>query len=635
MNRLKMIVTLAMVLIMAVAVTGYAGKGVAEVAQAKDRSDIPDKYKWNLADIFEDWAAWEEAYKKLDEGIDVTAKMKGTLKDGPENVLKLFKHQDEMGQLSYKVYFYPSLMLDENQKNNDINARKQQVMALFAKESAATAWINPELLEIPLATMQQWMDQNEDLAVYRFAIEDLYRMQEHVLDADGEQILSYSSRLQSAPNDIYSMLSTADIDYPTVTMSDGEEIKLSYGTYYKILTENRNQADRKMTFEEFMKTYTANINTYAAIYHGVGQRAWFTAQARKYGSTIEAALEGNNIPVSVVDNLIKTTREGTEPLQKYYALRKKLLNLDTIDLYDGSVPLVDIDKKYDYETAMKWIIDSVKPLGKEYQKRVEEAFDSRWLDVYENEGKRSGAYSAPVYGVHPYMLINYTDTMNDMFTVAHEMGHTMHTDLSHKNQPFVYAGYTIFVAEVPSTLNEALLLDYLLEKTKDPKERILLLQHAIDSIMGTFYTQVMFADFERQALQKIEQGQPITSEVLNGIYSELLDAYFGDVIEHNELYNSTWARIGHFFRTPYYVYQYATCFASSAKLMDDIRSDDKKVRKAALARYMELLKSGGNDHPMEQLKKAGVDLSTPDPVNAVIERAGSLVDQLEKEIEKL
>jgi oligoendopeptidase F len=368
------------------------------------------------------------------------------------------------------------------------------------------------------------------------------------------------------------------------------------------------------------------------LYNGVLQRDWFHAQARGYASTLEAALHGDDIPTSVVENLIAVTKAGVEPLRRYHRLRRRVLGVESYRLYDVFVPLAHHDARYPYDEVGDWVVDSVRPLGREYQQRVRAAFDGRWIDVFENAGKRSGAYSAPVYGSHPYMLLNYNETLDAVFTLAHEMGHSMHTLLSHESQPFVYAGYTIFVAEVPSTLNEALFLDLMLERVEQPRERAVLLQHAIDSIASTFYTQVMFADFELQAHRLVEQDQPVTADALNGIYAQLLRDYYGDVIDEEEISRLTWARIPHFFSTPYYVYQYATCFASTASLMQSLRSRDAAVRADGVDRYLSLLRAGGSDYPMKLLSRAGVDLSRPDTVKAVASELDMLVGRLEEAI---
>ena len=595
---------------------------------SRRRDEVPDRYKWNLSDIFPSWEAWEAGYKTLEAGIAKYASLKGTLAGGPENLLIAFRLSEELGQLAYRVWYYPSLQYDEDQRDNAINAKRQQVQILFARLGQAESWFNPELLTIPLETVRGWMEQSEALRVYRFAIENLYRQQEHVLDEAGEKLMSLASRLASAPNDAYWALSTADAKFPTITLSNGEQVTVSYGQYRALLATRREQADREAAFRALHETYRASLNTYATLYNGVCQRDWFQARARGYKSTLDAALHGDNIPTSVVENLIETTRAGVEPLRRYHRLRRKTLGVSSYQVYDFSIPLVTFEKKYKYDEVLDWIIAAVEPLGPEYQARMREGFTGRWIDVYENEGKRSGAYSAPVYGTHPYMLLNYTDTLDDVFTLAHEMGHSMHTILSHEEQPFVYSNYTIFVAEVPSTLSEALLLEFMLKRSTDPDERIVLLQHAIDNITGTFFTQVMFADYELRAHRLAEQDQPITSEILTDTYTTLLRDYYGDSIDMNPLTGITWARIPHFFNSPYYVYQYATCFASAARLSHEIMRGDTGARTS----YLTLLKSGGNDYPMEQLKKAGVDLAQPDTVRAVLEQLDDLVSRLEREL---
>jgi len=596
------------------------------------RDAIPSRYKWDLTSICQTWDEWHAAYTKLDEAIAAFPGFQGTLAQGPERLLGAFKAMDAMGALSYRVWYFAALHYDEDQRNNEINARRQQVQILFAKQQQASAWFNPELLGIPLETVRAWFDANRELAVYRFAIESLFHEQEHVLDEPGERLMSYAGRFNSVPHDSYSALTTADVKFPSIVLSDGSKVTLTYGQYRALLETNRNQEDRATAYRTFHQTFADNQNTFAALYNGVLQRDWFHARARDYKTTLDAALHGNNIPTSVVENLIAVTKQGVEPLRRYHRLRRRVLGVSTYRLFDVFVPLVEHAARYPYDEVGAWIVDSVAPLGGDYQQNVRSAFDGRWIDVFENSGKRSGAYSAPVYGAHPYMLLNYNETLDAVFTLAHEMGHSMHTLLSHQTQPFVYAGYTIFVAEVPSTLNEALFLDLMLDRARSREERIVLLQHAIDSIASTFYTQVMFADYELQAHRLVEQDQPVTADVLNTIYASLLDAYYGDVIDKEEVSKVTWARIPHFFSTPYYVYQYATCFASTARLMQAIRSKDPGEREDAVNRYLNLLRAGGSDYPMNLLARAGVDLSQPDTVRAVATELDTLVARLEQEL---
>jgi oligoendopeptidase F len=602
--------------------------------QLRNRTDIPDRFKWNLTHIFPTWEAWQAAYDELDRKIVAYAALQGSLARGADALLDAYRVRDEIGALSYKVWYFPALQYDQDQRDNEINAKRQQVQILFAKAAQAGAWFDPELLTIPLPTVQKWMAGNPELAVYRFAIEDLYRQQEHVLDDKGERLLSLASRFSSSPNDAYAALSTADIKHPTVRLSTGD-VTLTYGQYRAILATHRDQPDRAAAFREYHKLFDANVNTYASLYNAVLQRDWFHSQSRGYASTLEAALHGNNIPAAVVENLIETTKAGTAPLRRYHRLRKRVLGLDTYHSYDTTIPLVDFDRRYPYEDVLEWLPASVAPLGDAYQRQLRETLEGQCIDVYENPGKRSGAYSAPVYGVHPYMLLNYNDTLDAVFTLAHEIGHSMHTLLSSAHQPFVYSAYTIFIAEVPSTLSEALFLEHMLARATDDRERIVLLQHAIDGIVSTFYTQVMFADYERQAHQLVEQGRPVTAEVLGDIYLDLLKAYHGDALDYDEASRVTWARIPHFYSTPYYVYQYATCFASSAQLIHQLTTGPEADRRAAIDRYLTLLKSGGSDHPMALLKRAGVDLSRPETVLAVATQLETLVTKLEAAIDDL
>ena len=598
--------------------------------RSRNRAEIQDAYKWKLDDIYSDWPSWEKALAELESRIGEYAALKGTLGKGPDQLLKAYQLNDALGQLAYTVYFFPSLKYDEDQRDNQVNGRRQQVQALMARWQEATSWLSPELLAIPLETVRKWMASHADLAQYRFAIEEVFRQQEHVLDEKGERLMSLSSRLSGAPNEAYQSLSTADAKFPDITLSTGETVTMSYGQYRAVMATNRHQPDRRAAFLAHYGTYSQSLNTYATLYHSVCQRDWFHARARGYKTTLDAALHGNNIPRAVVDTLIEATRAGVKPLQRYHQLRRRALKLEKYFPYDFSIPIIEWDRRYAYDSVLEPIVSSTATLGADYQARMWRGFRERWIDVYENDGKRSGAYSAPVYGVHPYMLMNWADTLDDVFTLAHEMGHSMHTMLSHERQPFVYSDYTIFVAEVPSTLSEALLLDHLLERAPDKAEQVVLLQHAIDNIASTFYTQVLFADFELAAHELVEKDEPITAEVLNGLYEERFHAYYGDAVDMEPLTPITWARIPHFFNTPYYVYQYATCFASAAKLAGEITTGSDASRAAARKRYLDLLGAGGSDHPMTLLKAAGVDLSDPTTVRAVVDQLDDLVGRLEK-----
>jgi oligoendopeptidase F len=615
--------------------THVTTEAAAEAPRARSREEIPEYFTWKLSDIYPDWDTWEAGLKEFESKLSGYAELKGTLAQGGDRLLKAFTLDDDLGQLSYKLWYYAGLTYDQDQRDNVANARRQRVQILFAKAEEARSWFAPELLAVPLETVRGWMASNPALAVYRFAIERLYHQQEHVLDEKGEHLLSLASRFATTPHDTHSMLSTADVKHPTVTLKDGTRVSLTYGQYNALLSTNRHQPDRAVAFQAFHEVFAANANTYASIYNAVLQRDWFIAQARGYKTTLEAALHENDIPPSVVENLVATAKRGTGPLQRYHRLRKKVLGLQEYHAYDQLVPLIEFNRKYEYQTVLDEIVESMKPLGSEYQKDVRQAFDGRWIDVYENPGKRSGAYSAPVYGVHPYMLLNYNDTIDAVFTLAHEMGHSMHTIQADMHQPFVYSNYTIFVAEVPSTLSEMLFFDHMLSRATDQRERIVLLQHAIDDMVGTFFRQCLFADYELQTHRLAEQGQPVTADALSRIYFDLLKAYHGDAMTYDEVSKITWARVPHFYATPFYVYQYATCYASSAQLIRQITTGSTDERREGVDRFLSLLRAGGSDYPMTLLKRAGVDLGTPAPAEAVVAQLDKRVSQLEAEIAKL
>ncbi len=599
------------------------------------RAEIPEQYTWDLSAIYPNWDAWENDLVKLQELMDRYRSFKGTLAQGPERILEVSKLSDELGQLAYKVYRYPALQQQQDTSDNNAKARLGQVHVAFVKFNQATAWFTPELLAIPEETMTKWLDETPELAPYRFGIEETYRKQRHILDETGERLLAYSGGFTATPSDTYNSLANADVRFPEFTLSNGETLTATNGVYNSGIRSFRNQADREAVFKAHFTVWDDFTNTYASIYNSVLQRDWFLAQARNYPSTVEAALDDNAIPVEVLENLIETAKAGVEPLQRYNRIRKEFLGLERYRYFDFYIPLYEIDWPFHYDEAQPMVIASVAQFGPEYQATVRRAFDERWIDVYENEGKRAGAFSAGVYGVHPYMLLNYSDTMNDAFTLAHEMGHTMHTVLSSENQPFSTSEYTIFVAEVASMTNENFFLDSLLEHEQDPKRRIALLEHAINDIAQGFYRQTMFADYELKAHRAVEAGTPITAELLQNLYLESLHDFFGDSFDDQDWYRNTWARVSHFFNSPYYVYQYATSKAAASLFHQRMTTGSPAERQTVIDRYLELLKSGGNDHPMAQLKKAGVDFTTPEPIEAMIATMDRLVTQLENELETM
>ena len=597
------------------------------------RDNIGQEYKWNLSDIYENYSAWEKDFEKVGELKRELARFKGQF--GNEGkLLEFFQKQEEMDKISYKLYRYPQLARDLNSSDKEAVEHLQKVQFLFAEISTELSWVNSELVD-NRENIEKWIEKKE-FDDYRFGLKNLFRLQKHILEEKESKLLSYYSSFFSAPRSIYSEVTVTDVEWPQVTFSSGEKVDVTPANYSKILSTNRNQEDRKLMFQTFYTIYEKKKNTIAAIYNSILQKGIASKKAYNYDSFLLSHLESDNIPEEIYLNLVNTAKNNTKPLQRYLKLRKKILGLEKYYNFDGSINLIEFDKEYEYDDAKEIVLNSVAPLGKDYVEKMKKAISEGWLDVFEAKGKRTGAYSAGVYGVHPYMLLNYNKTLDSVFTLAHELGHTLHTLYSDENQPFSMADYTIFVAEVASTFNERLLLDYMLENTNDPKERIALLEQEIGNIVGTFYFQALLADYEYQAHKLAEAGEPITAEVLSKIMEDLFDKYYGDIIEKDDLIYIFWARVPHFFNSPFYVYQYATCFASSAILYEKmINSSDESKRKETLDKYIQLLSSGGNDFPMEQLKKAGVDLSKIETIEAVARQFDLLLDKLEAEIGKL
>ena len=573
---------------------------------------------------------------KLKELMIEIPKYQGEISKNPKTFVEFINLEEKISRLLDKIYLYPYLQRDLDSTNEMASVKLQEIESIYANYSISSSWITPEILTIPKETMITWINNNPTLEPNRFPLMEIYRLQEHVLSADKEKLLSYFGQYLGVPSDIYSELSTSDIKWNDVELSDGSKTTVTNGVYSKVISTNRNQEDRKKVFEALYNSFNINKNTYASIYKSILQRDFATAQSRNYKSSLEKALNPKNIPLDVYTSLIESTKENTAPLKRYIALRKKALNLSDYHYYDNSINIVDYNKEFTYEEAKNTVLESVKPLGEDYYNGLNTALSEGWLDVYETPNKRSGAYSLNIYDVHPYMLLNYNGTMDAVFTLAHELGHTMHSMLSTKNQPYPISSYTIFVAEVASTFNERLLLDNMLKNTTDPKEKIALIEQAIGGIVGTYYIQSLFADYEYQAHQIVENGGAITPEVLNNIMENLFKDYFGTELTMDELQKIIWARIPHFYNSPYYVYQYATSFASSANLYDRITNAKytPQEREQAKNEYLTLLKSGGNDHPMNQLKKAGVDLSKKDAFNAVATEFNRLLDLLEEELKK-
>jgi len=601
------------------------------------RSEIDNKYKWNMTDFYPDWAEWDKDLEALKSMMKEIPQYKGQIKDDSKKFVELIKLEEKMGRLLDKLYVYVYMLKDLDSKDEVSSVKLQEIQAIYTEYSVSAAWITPEILQIPKETMEKWIDENPELKDHRFGLMEIYRLQGHVLDEGKEKLLSYYGQYMGAPHDIYAELSISDMKWNEVKLSDGYEGPVTNGVYSKVLATNRNQEDRKKAFEALYGAFDNNKNTYGAIYRALLQRDVASSKGRNYNSSLEKALEPKNVPTEVYTTLLKSAIDNNAPLQRYVNLRKKALGLKEYHYYDNSINIVEYDKTFDYDVAKEMVYNSVAPLGEDYSAKMNRAISEGWIDVFETKNKRSGAYSIGIYDVHPYMLLNYQSTLDDVFTLAHELGHTLHTMLSNENQPYATHDYTIFVAEVASTFNERLLLDYMIKNSNDPIEKIALIEQALGNIVGTFYIQTLFANYEYQAHKLIEEGKAVTPDVLSGIMDNLFKEYFGDSITMDELQKIIWARIPHFFNSPYYVYQYATSFASSANLYDRITNTkySEEERNKAKEDYLTLLKSGGNDHPMSQLKKAGVDLEKVESFHAVAVEFDRLLDILEEELNKL
>ena len=596
----------------------------------KDRKTIEQKYKWNLNDIYENYDMWESDLEKFEKLTKEVPKYKGQIKNNSKKFVELELLMEKIARLLDRLYLYPYMLKDLDSTDEITSIKMQEIEMIYTKFGTETAWIAPEMLEIPEETMNEWIKKHPELEERKFGLSEMYRLRKHVLSEDKEQLLSHFSQFMGSSSDIYGELSISDMKWNTIKLSTGEEIAVSNGVYSKILATNRNQEDRKLAFEALYKSYENSKNTFAAIYRAIIQQNVASCNARSYESCLDRALENKNIPKEVYFSLVNSAQENTAPLRRYIELRKKALKLKEYHYYDNSINIVDYNKVFKYDDAKEIVLNSVKPLGEDYQAKMKRAISEGWLDVFETKNKRSGAYSINIYDVHPYMLLNYQETMDAVFTLAHELGHTLHSMHSSETQPYSTADYTIFVAEVASTFNERLLLDYMLENSDDSLEKIALLEQALGNIVGTYYIQTLFASYEYEAHKMIEEYKAVTPDILSDIMYNLFKKYFGESITIDELQKIIWSRIPHFFRSPFYVYQYATSFASSAKLYENLKTNPESREK-----YLTLLKSGGNNHPMEQLKLAGVDLTKKESFDSVAKEFDRLLDVLEEELKKI
>jgi oligoendopeptidase F len=619
-------------ILMLLLMVAFVSFGQNEIPKFSDRSEIPAKYKWDLTPIYHDWQHWEQDVAVLKNLYNEMIDMKGTIAEGPQNIIKFQELSEQAGKIGIKLFCYTYLYRSMDSRNPEANSRYQEINGILSSLGTSISWVNPEFLAIPEETMQRWVNEHKELEPYRFNLTKMYRHQKYVLDMNTENILSYFSMAQSAPGSIYTELSTSDIKRKEITLADGNTMVMTPGNFSHVLTFSKNRNDREAAYKAFFEPFVEYENTYAAVLNSIYQADWAAVRARGYESFLQASLYGNDIPSDVYTNLIATAKNNTDPLRRYLDIRRRVLGYNEYHPWDGSVSLTEFNKIYPWEEAVSLVKKAIEPLGPEYKTEIEKCFAGGRIDVFETPGKAGGAYNMGVYGVHPYVLMNYNGTMNHVFTLAHELGHSIHSIFSSQSLPYSTHRYSTFVAEVASIFNEHLLLDYMLKQSKDPMERIALLNQAIGNIIGTFYRQSQFADFELQVRSLVEEGKPVNAPVLNQIMGDINTAYFGDAMVGNELSARTWAYVMHFFQLKYYVFQYATSYAASAHLYDKISTGTRKEKREATEKFIALLKSGGSDFPINQLKTAGVDMTNPEVIASVSKRLDTLVTQLEKEL---
>ncbi|MFF2527751.1 oligoendopeptidase F [Brevibacillus sp. NPDC058079] len=607
-------------------------EGVITVNKSKTlpkRSDVPAEYKWRLEDMYPTDNDWEADVQKVKQLTEKIAAMKGSLATSGKQLLAVLTLQDELLKTLDQVYVYARMRRDEDNANSKYQGLTDRATSLSTQVYGSISYIQPEILAIPTEDLQTWIKEVEGLEHYRILLDEITRFKPHTLSSEEEALLANMSELSSSPSKIFGMLNNADMKFPMITDENGEEVELTKGRYTQFM-ESKDRRVRKEAFEALYSTYGKFRNTIAASLTSAIKGDVFYARTRKYPSALYAALFADNVELPVYDNLIATIHEHLPLMHRYIALRKKLLGVDELHMYDLYVPIVpETDMKIPYDQAVSTIKEALHPLGEEYGRILEEGFSNGWIDVHENEGKTSGAYSWGAYTSHPFVLMNYQDNVNNMFTLAHEMGHALHSYYSNHAQPYTYADYKIFVAEVASTLNEALLMNHLLETTTDKKQRMYLINHYLEQFRGTVFRQTMFAEFEKIVHAKEEQGEPLTAESLSTIYRELNVSYHGpDMVVDSEV-DLEWARIPHFYRG-FYVYKYATGFSAATSLSKQILEEGQP----AVDRYLQFLKGGSSDYPLNLLKGAGVDMTSPTPVAEALSVFKELLEELEQLIEQ-
>ena len=591
-----------------------------------ERSTIENKFKWTIDEMYPNEESIEKDIQKVKELIEEVKKYKGILADSEENLFKALNISEETSRILQNLYVYTHMKSHEDTRINKNQGNATKTDMLSTELSMATSYMVPEIIAIDSKKLENYL-KTEKLSHYKKYVDDILRLKPHTLNEREEELLAAVADLSGVPENVYDMLSFADLQFPEIEDENGEKVRVTHSNF-SLFLKSKDARVRKDAFEAMYGVYGQYKNTFASTLYGGIKSEIFYAKTRKYESALQGSLFQDNVSVDVYNNLIDAVHENLDTLNDYIDLKKKFLGLDKINMYDLYVPLTEsFDMEIPYEKAQKIILEALKPLGEEYLENVKKAFAEGWIDVYGNEGKQGGAYSWGSYDSKSYILMSYKDDLNSLFTLIHEMGHSMHSFYSKNNQPYLYSGYKIFVAEVASTLNELLLINYLLKNAKSKEERVYLLNYYLEQFRTTVYRQTMFAEFEKICHGKVEEGEPLTAEDFNNIYYDLNKKYYGESCEVNEEIALEWARIPHFYSN-FYVYKYATGFSAASALSKQILEEGE----SAVSRYKEFLKSGGSEFPLDQLRKAGIDMEKKESVDEALHVFKDLVKQLEKEL---
>ncbi|CEP82012.1 oligoendopeptidase F [Paraclostridium sordellii] len=590
-----------------------------------DRTSIEDKFKWNIDTMYQSSESIKDDIDKVNSIIEELKSYKGKISSSKENLYKVLSNSEKASRILQNLYVYTHMKQHEDTRNNENQARATKAEMLSTELSMATSYIVPEIIAMDENKLKEYLE-DEKLSFYKKYVDEILRDKPHTLTEKEEEILAAVSDLSTVPENVYEMFSFADLKFPEIKGEDGKEIRITHGNYSTFL-KSKDSRVRKDAFEAVYSTYEDYKNTFASTLYGGIKSEIFYSKMRNYKSAIESSLFQDDISVDVYYNLISAVDENLDALNRYVDIRKKYLNIDEMHMYDLYVPITsNFDMKITYEEAQDIILKALKPLGEEYLSIVKRAFNERWIDVYENEGKQGGAYSWGSYDSSPYILMSYKDDLNSLFTLIHELGHSMHSYYSKHNQEYLYSSYKIFVAEVASTLNELLLVNYLLENSSSKEERIYLLNYYLEQFRTTVYRQTMFAEFEKITHERVEAGEPLTAKEFTDIYYDLNKKYYGKSCIVDEEIGLEWARIPHFYSN-FYVYKYATGFSAASALSEKILNEGK----SAVEKYIEFLKSGGSDYPLNQLRAAGVDMEKKESIEKALDVFKELVEELERE----